>query len=509
MSSINLPSRLALIFRRPGAGPPPAGYRWTALTNTTIGAFMASLDASILTVSLPTIANQLHTGVGLMLWILMGYTVVITALLLPMGRLADLHGRVKFYLAGFIIFTVGSLLSGLAQTGDFLLVARLIQGSGAALLWSNSTAILTDAFPADGRGLALGINQVAAIAGSVGGLVLGGLITATLGWRWIFFVNLPIGTAGALWTYFRLREVGRRAKHERFDPMGSALFTAALVLVLLGLTRIIGGDYGPTVELLILSGLALFVVFVVAEQRHPSPMMDFSLLRIRLFTFGNASLLLNAIARGALMFLLTFAFQGLLGAGPLKAGLMIMPFSITILVVGPIAGTLSDRVGARGLSTIGLLISAVGLYGLAILPLTGPYSPIAFGLVVTGLGTGMFNAPNTASVMASVPADRRGVAASMRSLVFNTGQLLSIAISFVIVSAAMGAGQLEGFLAGTNATGASSHHAAAFAAGLRGAFVVAAFLSVIGAGLSFMRGDTDGSNEPPPKPRAGRSAPTV
>jgi EmrB/QacA subfamily drug resistance transporter len=390
-------------------GPVPAGYRWTVLVNTTIGGFMASLDGSILTVSLPTIARDLNTGVGLMLWIMMGYTVVITALLLPLGRLADMRGRVRFYLAGFIIFTLGSLFSGLSWSGPALLCGRMFQGIGAALMWSNSTAILTDAFPAEDRGMALGINQMAILTGSIGGLILGGVITSLLGWRWIFFVNVPIGTFGALWTYYSLREVGTFSRGEGVDPWGVGLFVSGLVAILLGLTRVVAGDRGPIVPILFAVGVVILVVFAFVERRQRSPMMDFALLRIRAFTVGNASQFLNALARGALMFMLTFAFQGLLGASPLRAGLMIMPLSLTILCVGPISGTLSDRLGSRWLTSVGLFISAVALFLLASFRLTGAYLPVAAALVVAGLGNGMFNSPNTSAVMGSVPARQPGV----------------------------------------------------------------------------------------------------
>ena len=472
---------------RTAGRPLPDNYRWIVLINTTIGGFMSSLDGSILTVSLPTIARDLHTGVALMLWIMMGYTVVITALLLPLGRLADMRGRVRFYLAGYIIFTAGSAFSGFALSGVMLLLGRVVQGAGAALLWSNSTAILTDAFPNEDRGMALGINQMAILAGSIGGLVLGGLITSLLSWRWIFFVNLPIGVFGAIWTATSLREVGTFGKNEPLDLWGVGLFVAGIVCVLLGLTRVIAGDHGMIVPALFIAGLAILVAFVLVERRQPSPMMDFALFRIRAFVFGNASLFMNALARGALMFMLTFAFQGVLGASPLRAGVMMLPLSITILLTGPLSGTLSDRHGPRWLSSGGLLISAIALYMLAVVPLTGPYAPVAAGLVLSGLGNGMFNSPNTSAVMGSVPADRRGVAASMRSLVFNGGQLFSIALAFTIVSTTMGASHLAAFMAGAT-VGVTHPEVLSFQVGLRHAFYLSAILSVVAAVLSFMRG---------------------
>lgn len=480
------------------SGPLPPNYRWTVLVNTTIGGFMSALDGSILTVSLPTIARDLHTGVGLMLWIMMGYTVVITALLLPLGRLADMRGRVRYYLAGYVIFTLGSAFSGLATSGAMLLGGRVIQGVGAALLWSNSTAILTDAFPSEDRGMALGINQMAILAGSIGGLVLGGVITSLLSWRWIFFVNLPIGAFGAFWTAVSLREVGTFGTREHLDLWGVGLFISGIVLVLLALTRVIAGDHGAIVPVLFLAGLAVLCAFVLVERRQPSPMMDFALFRIRAFVFGNASLFMNALARGALMFMLTFAFQGVLAASPLRAGVMMLPLSFTILLTGPLSGSLSDRYGPRWLSSGGLLISAAALYMLAIVPLTGPYLPVAIGLVLSGLGNGMFNSPNTSAVMGSVQADQRGVAASMRSLVFNGGQLFSIAVAFTIVSTSMGPSHLASFMAGAT-VGVTHPEVISFEVGLRHAFYLSAALSVVAAILSFLRGAA-----PVPAPQAAR-----
>ncbi|MCL6596228.1 MAG: MFS transporter [Firmicutes bacterium] len=491
-------ARLALPLGRGAAGPLPSGYRWTVLVNTTVGGFMASLDGSILTVSLPTIARDLHTGVGLMLWIMMGYTVVITALLLPLGRLADMRGRVRFYFAGFVVFTLGSALSGSSLTGEMLLLGRLVQGVGAALMWSNSTAILTDAFPAQERGMALGINQVAILAGSIGGLVLGGVITSLLGWRWIFFVNVPVGAFGALWTATSLREIGRRAEGESIDVPGVALFVSGLVLVLLALTRVVAGDRGAVVPALFTAGFAVLLAFVLVERHQPSPMMDFALFRLRAFTFGNASQFLNALARGALMFMLTFAFQGVLGASPLKAGVLLLPLSLTILLTGPLSGTLSDRWGSRGLTTVGLAVSAVAMYLLAVVPLTGPYPPVAAALVLAGLGNGMFNSPNTSAVMGSVPPQRRGVAASMRSLVFNAGQLFSIALAFTIVSTSMGAHRLAAFLAGAT-VGVAPAQALAFEGGLRHALYLSTALSLVAAALSFLRGASVGPTRRAPR----------
>lgn len=465
--------------------PGVAHHQRIVLINTTIGALMSSLDGSILTVSLPTIARQLHTGVGLMLWIMMGYTAMITALLLPFGRLADIHGRVKFYGAGFIIFAGSSALCGFAPNGELLLVGRLMQGVGSALLWSNSTAILTDAFPKAGRGFALGINQVAALTGSVGGLLLGGIITATLGWRWIFFVNLPIGIFGAIWTFVALHEIATIDHADRFDWGGMTLFMCGIILILLGLTESIQGSE-QLVPWLMGIGFLVLAGFVWRELKNDSPLVDLGLFKSRMFFLGNFSLFLNALARGALMFLMTFAFQGFNGDSPLIAGLKMLPLSLAIIIVGPIAGRLSDRMGSRELSSGGLLVTALSLMILAVSGL-GSYGVIALALALSGVGNGLFNSPNTSAVMGAVPADRRGVAASTRTLLFNTGQLFSMSVSFAILASVMGSKKLAGFLAGQDVTARASGHAA-FAHGLTEAFVISAVLSLVAAGLSALRG---------------------
>ena len=467
------------------ADPAVARHQRIALINTTIGALMGSLDGSILTVSLPTIARQMHTGVALMLWIMMGYTAMITALLLPFGRWADLHGRVKFFGYGFIVFAGSSALCGFAPTGVLLLIGRLIQGIGAALLWSNSTAILTDAFPQEGRGFALGINQVAALTGNVGGLLLGGIITATLGWRWIFFVNLPIGIFGAIWTFTALHEIATTDRADQFDWAGMALFMTGIILILLGLTESIQGVKHVVLPLMG-TGTLMVLLFIGWEMRSKSPLVDLTLFKNRLFAFGNASLFLNALARGALMFLMTFAFQGFSGDSPLVAGMKMLPLSLAIIVVGPIAGRLSDRMGSRGLSSGGLLVTAVSLGILAFRGL-GAYGIVALGLALAGIGNGLFNSPNTSAVMGAVPADRRGVAASARTLLFNTGQLFSMGVSFAILAGVMGSRQLTGFLAGIDVKSVASGHAA-FAHGLTEAFVVSGVLSIFAAVLSALRG---------------------
>ena len=310
--------------RDPGAAL--LAYKWVVLINTTAGILMASIDSSILTIALPDITRSIHATVAQVMWVVMGFQVVITALLLPISRLADIKGRVRPYILGFAIFTVASALCGFAQSGSELLVFRLIQGVGAAFIFANSTALVTDAFPSEERGFALGINMMAGVSGFILGTLLGGVITETLGWRYIFFINIPIGLFATTWAVLRLHETGELEGKARFDVPGMILFPLSITTVLIGLTEIVMGNAAHlSTKALIATGIAAFIMFVVVERHASFPMMDPSLFRIRLFLAGNVSLLLNAIARGSTMFILSWYFQTVLGNSPLSAGLKLLP----------------------------------------------------------------------------------------------------------------------------------------------------------------------------------------
>lgn len=444
-------------------------------------------DFTALSVALPAIERDLDAELSTVQWVINAYALTFGVLIVTGGRLADMLGRRRTFVAGAAVFAAFSALGGAAQGVVWLLACRALMGIGGALMWPAILGMTYAVTPRSRAGLAGGIILGAAGLGNAVGPLLGGALTDALSWRWIFFVNLPIGAFGALWTMTSLREIGRLSKEKALDLWGVGLFVSGIVLILLALTRVIAGDRGVLVPTLFVAGLAVLVAFVLVERRQVSPMMDFALFRVRVFTFGNASLFINALARGALMFMLTFAFQGVLGASPLQAGVMLLPLSVTILLTGPLSGSLSDRYGSRWLSSGGLMVSAIALYLLAVVPLTGPYLPLALGLILSGLGNGMFNSPNTSAVMGSVPSERRGVAASMRSLVFNGGQLFSIALAFTIVSTTMGASHLSSFMAGAN-VGVSGAAVTGFQVGLRHAFYLSAALSVVAAVLSYMRG---------------------
>jgi len=432
-------------------------YRWVALSNTTLGMLMATINSSIVLISLPAIfkgidLDPLQSGnVGYLLWILMGYMLVTAVLVVTFGRLGDMFGRVRVYNAGFLVFTIGSILLSFdpfhAAGGAVWLIAwRLVQGVGGAMLFANSTAIITDAFPADRRGMALGINQVAAIAGSFIGLLVGGLL-AVVDWRAVFWVSVPIGIIGTVWSYLSLHETGTR-NPGRLDWAGNITFAVGLTLLLVGITYGIqpaGGHTtgwtSPGVLAAIVGGLVLLVVFVLIELRVPAPMLDMRLFRIRAFSAGNLAGLLASIGRGGLQFMLIIWLQGIwlprhgfsYEDTPLWAGIYMLPITIGFLLAGPLAGTLSDRFGARGFASTGLLLVAGTFVALIYLPVNFEYWQFAVITLLSGIGSGMFGAPNRSAIMSSVPARERGAASGVAGTVQNAGSALSIGVFFSLM----------------------------------------------------------------------------
>jgi len=434
-------------------------YKWSVLSNTTLGVLMASIDSSIVLISLPAIFNGIHINplapgeTGYFLWMLLGYMVVTATLLVTFGRISDMFGRVRLYNMGFAIFSVGSILlwltPGTGSAGALeLILFRFVQGIGAGFLFSNSAAIITDAFPANQRGLALGINQIAAILGSVIGLILGGIL-AYFDWRLVFLVSVPVGIIGTIWAYLNLREIATIRKNQKLDWAGNITFAAGATSILLGITYGIQ-PYGnaptgwgnPLVLGAIALGLILLVAFVQVERRVEDPMFRLNLFKVRMFSAGIASSFLASIARGGLQFMLVIWLQGIwlplhgydYAVTPLWAGIYMLPLLVGFLLMGPMSGYLSDRFGARLFSTAGMLIQVVGFLLLIVLPVNFSYIWFALILFMLGVGQGMFSSPNTASIMSSVPADQRGVASGMRSTFQNSGSLVSIGVFFSIIT---------------------------------------------------------------------------
>jgi EmrB/QacA subfamily drug resistance transporter len=482
----------------------PAGrggrYKWVVLTNTTIGTLMATIDASIVLISLPAIfrginMNPLTTSnTSYLLWMLMGYMVVTAVLVVSFGRIGDMFGRVRMYNLGFAIFTVGSLAASLTYfdgppAAIFLIAMRLVQGIGGAMLMANSAAILTDAFPANERGMALGINSVAGIAGTFIGLVAGGLL-AVVDWHLIFYVSVPIGLAGTVWGYLKLQEIAK-SEGGRLDLPGNLLFAVGLIAVLVGITYALqpygGASMGwlnPFVLALLIGGTAMLVAFVIVELRSAAPMFDMRLFRLRAFVAGNLASLGASIGRGGLMFMLIIWLQGIwlplhgysFEDTPLWAGIYMLPLTAGFLIAGPVSGVLSDRFGARPFATGGMLAAALTFGLLMALPVNFSYVWFALLLLGNGLAMGLFAAPNTAGIMNSVPANRRGVASGMRSTFQNAGMTLSIGLFFSIMVAGLSSSLHASLSSGLTAAGLPAA-AAAKVAGLPPVSVLfAAFL---------------------------------
>ncbi len=468
-------------------------YKWVVLTVTTVGIFMATLDSSILVVGLPQVVTALNTNLVVGVWFITIYRLMITVLLVGIGRIADLYGRVRLYNMGFAVFTIGSLLSGLSQTAEELLVFRLVQGVGAALLFVNSVAIVTDVFAGGELGKGIGINQVAINAGTITGYTLSGILIQLFTWRSIFLVNVPIGVFGTYWSHKRLKEISQPSRGEKFDLVGAISFSSSITLLLLGLT--IGSVTDPLNLVLVASSAILMVLFVLDERRTRFPVLELSLFRIRLFTAGNISNLLSGLAFAGLAFIMTLYFQLVRGYDPLHAGIFLIPLDTTLIFIGPISGSLSDKRGARGLSTIGLVIAAAGFFYLSGFTTTTSYSQIALGLVLVGFGIGLFRSPNASSVMGSVPGAKRGIASGVRATMINTSIVSSIPLVLAVMTLDVPYKALINMIGNVNTVSSgqiASGYLAPFLAGLQHALVLFSVLILVSAIFSFLRGSRAG-----------------
>ncbi|GAA3225219.1 MFS transporter [Pseudonocardia petroleophila] len=432
-------------------------YKWIALSNTTLGLLMATINSSIVLIALPDIfrgigIDPLAPGnTGYLLWMIMGFLVVTAVLVVGFGRLGDMYGRVRMYNLGFVVFTVASILLAVTwQSGDaaalWLIGWRVVQGVGGAFIMANSSAILTDAFPVEQRGLALGINGVAAIAGSFLGLVIGGLL-GPVNWHLVFLVSVPFGVFGTVWGYLKLRDTGQRTP-ARMDWWGNLTFAVGLIALLVGITYGIqpyGDDVmgwaSPFVLTCIVGGVLVLAAFVLIERRVAQPLFAIDLFANRAFTLGNAANLLASLGRGGLQFVLIIWLQGIwlprhgysFEQTPLWAGIYMLPLTVGFLVAAPVSGVLSDRYGARWFATGGMVLSAASFALLDVLPIDFGYPAFAAILLLNGIGMGLFTSPNRADVMNSLPARARGAGAGMTATFQNSAMVLSIGFFFSLM----------------------------------------------------------------------------
>jgi len=462
-------------------------YKWIALSCTTLGAFVSVLNGSTMMIALPIIMKELNASMSLIMWVLMGYMLSITILVPTFGRIADIYGRKALYVTGFGILTFGSLICGFAHTGAQLLIFRLIQSIGGSLMLANSTAIVTDAFPTEELGRALGINSMVIAVGSAVGPIIGGFLT-NFGWQWIFWFNVPIGVIGTIWAALQLKEIEKLPEGQKLDYPGTITFVLGLFFLLLALSM--GGMSGwmsPLVLGSFIGAIILLLGFIWIEKRVEQPMLDLRLFESRLLAFAYTSTLLNSIGRSAVTFLLIFYFHGIKGMTPLQAGVLLAPFALAMMIVAPISGILSDKYGSRGLSTVGLLISAIGLLGFTRISTNTPISELIIWMVIMGGGSGLFNSPNTSAIMGNVPTDRRGIAAGTRTILNNAGSVVSIALAMATTSSSMTSQAMQEIFTGSG--GAAGGIAInEFITGLRLAFGISFAITIFAAIISYMRG---------------------
>jgi EmrB/QacA subfamily drug resistance transporter len=447
---------------------------------------LATINSGTLIIALPDLERSLHTTLLQLVWVILVYMIVSTVLVLSAGRLSDLFGRKYAYVLGFLVFSIASLGAGFAADGTQLIGWRILQGIGGAFLFANAAALVTDVFPRKELGLAMGTNTMVAAVGLVIGPVLGGALVA-LSWQWVFWFNVPIGLIGCAWGWLVLEERSGRSTERGLDLPGVTTYVVGLTGLVLALSK--GGLTGWD-NALVIGGLAaalvLLPLFVLIERHGSSPMLDLGLFHNRLFAAASAAAFLNGLSRFALMFLFVFYFQGPQGASPIMAGLMLAPMAIGMLVASPLAGIAADRRGSRGLAALGMLVTAVGLVGMTTLEAHTPYVWSALWLLLAGIGSGMFNSPNTAAMMGVVPVHRRGVAAGARVMLQNTGAVISIAFVMAIITAAVPQDVLFKIFSGLT-SGLSAEQLQPFISNMHLALWVLAGVSLLGAAISMLR----------------------
>jgi EmrB/QacA subfamily drug resistance transporter len=472
--------------RRFGVDASHDHYKWWALSCTSLGMLLATINSGTLIIALPTLERHLHTSLLTLVWVILVYMIASTVLVLSAGRLSDQFGRKNAYILGFVFFAAASLGAGFSANGTQLILWRILQGLGGSFLFANAAAIVTDAFPKEELGLAMGTNTMVAAVGLVIGPVLGGALV-DISWHWVFWFNVPFGLIGSAWAFMVLRELSGRSSDTAFDLAGTVTFVVGLTGLVLGISKGgIEGWSGP----LVFGGLAAAViflpVFVLVELRQRQPMLDLAIFQSRLFSAAAAASFMNAMARFSLMFVFVFYFQGVQGNSPITAGIKLAPLAVGMLIASPLAGRYADRNGSRALASIGLLVMAAGIALMTTLQRDTSYIWPGLFMFVTGLGSGAFLSPNTAAMMGSVAPHRRGIASGARILVQNTGSVLSIAFVMAVVTSAVPKSTLFNVFSGLGDR-ISNQQIVPFLNNLHLALWCLAGVSVVGAAVSFVR----------------------
>jgi len=497
--------------RRFGVQSDHSSYKWWALSCTSLGMLLATVNSGTLIIALPVLKRSLDTNLLELVWVILAYMIASTVLVLSAGRLSDMFGRKRAYLGGFLVFALASLGAGFSANGTELILWRILQGIGGAFLFANAAAIVTDAFPREQLGLAMGTNTMVAAVGLVIGPVLGGALVA-ISWQWVFWFNVPLALGGTIWAGAILREITGREREREWDLAGTLTFTIGLTGLVLGITK--GGISGwssPTVIGSLIAAAVLLPAFVVIERHHRAPMLDLRIFRSRLFSAAAAAAFLNGLARFALMFVFVFYFQGAQGDTPITAGVKLAPLALGMLVSSPLAGIWADRRGSsRLMAALGMLVTGIGIALMTTLQRGTPYLPVGTYMFIVGVGSGMFNSPNTAAMMGVVPPHRRGIAAGARVLVQNTGAVISIAFVLAVITASVPKLVLFRVFSGL-ARHISDHQLSPFIANMHTALWTLAVVSFVGAVVSAARPSHEAELDLGPAPAresvAGATAP--
>src|SRR3954470_12482977 len=475
--------------RRVGVDSEHANYKWWTLSCTGLGMLLATINSGTLIIALPDLERALGTSILELVWVILSYMIASTVLVLTAGRLSDLFGRKHAYIGGFIVFGLTSLGAGFAGSGTELILWGIAQGVGAAFIFANAAALVTDAFPREQLGVAMGTNTMVAAIGLVLGPVLGGALVS-ISWHWVFWFNVPLTAIGSLWAALVLRELAKPDEVRGLDPLGTITFVIGLTGLVLGVSR--GGISGwsdPVTIGALITGVVLLPLFLVVERRQRAPMLDLSIFDNRMFAAATGAAFINGLSRFALLFVFVFYFQGVKGDDPVTAGIKLAPMAIGMLIASPLAGHWADRHGSRSLAAAVMVLSAGALAGMTTLTVQSGYGLSTLWLFLVGVASGMFNSPNTAAMMGTVPPQRRGIAAGARTMLQNTGAVISIAFVLAIVTSAVPTTVLLSIFSGVS-SGLSDAALAPFIHNMHVALWVLAATALLGAGVSLLRPKT-------------------